>query len=70
MKCVICKRGETRRERISVILERDGMSIVFKEVPAQGRAARRKRGEVWGRPWDLEEIENSGFRFSAPLSPE
>jgi len=35
MKCVICKHGETKKGRISVTLERDGMTLVFKEVPAQ-----------------------------------
>ncbi len=35
MKCVICKYGETKKGKISVTLERDGMTLVFKEVPAQ-----------------------------------
>ena len=34
MKCVICKHGETRDGDVSVTLERDGMTIVFKQVPA------------------------------------
>ena len=34
MKCVICKHGETRPGTTTVTLERDGSTIVFKEVPA------------------------------------
>lgn len=34
MKCVICKHGETKEGKVSVTLERDGMTIVFKQVPA------------------------------------
>ena len=35
MKCVICKHGETRKGKISVTMDRDGMTLVFKDVPAQ-----------------------------------
>jgi YgiT-type zinc finger domain-containing protein len=35
MTCVICKRGETRPGRATVTLERDGMTLVVKEVPAR-----------------------------------
>ena len=35
MKCVICKHGETREGKISVTLERNGMTLVFKDVPAR-----------------------------------
>ncbi|MCZ7539092.1 MAG: type II toxin-antitoxin system MqsA family antitoxin [Anaerolineae bacterium] len=35
MKCVICKQGETRPGTTTVTLERDGMTLVFKRVPAQ-----------------------------------
>jgi len=34
MKCVICKQGETRPGKATVILERDGMTLVLKNVPA------------------------------------
>ena len=34
MKCVICKHGETKEGKVSVTLERDGMTLVFKDVPA------------------------------------
>jgi len=34
MKCVICKKGETRAGKTSVTLERDGATLVFKGVPA------------------------------------
>jgi YgiT-type zinc finger domain-containing protein len=35
MKCVICKQGETRPSTATVTLERDGTTLVFKNVPAQ-----------------------------------
>lgn len=35
MKCVICKHGETRPGSVTVTLERDGTTLVFKNVPAQ-----------------------------------
>ncbi len=34
MKCVICKKGETRNGKVTVTLERGGSTIVFKRVPA------------------------------------
>jgi len=34
MKCVICKQGETKPGKASVTLERDGMTLVIKGVPA------------------------------------
>ena len=34
MKCPICQHGETRHGAVTVPLERDGMTIVFREVPA------------------------------------
>ena len=34
MKCVICKQGETKPGKATVTLERDGMTLVFKSVPA------------------------------------
>ena len=34
MKCVICKQGETRPGKATVTLERDGMTLVLKNVPA------------------------------------
>jgi YgiT-type zinc finger domain-containing protein len=34
MKCVICKKGETKLGKTTVTLERDGMTLVFKGVPA------------------------------------
>jgi len=34
-RCVICRQGETRAGKTTVTLERDGMTLVFKEVPAQ-----------------------------------
>ena len=35
MRCVICKRGETRPGTATVTLERDGTTLVVKGVPAQ-----------------------------------
>lgn len=35
MKCVICKTGETDLGVMTVTLERDGKTLVFKQVPAQ-----------------------------------
>ena len=35
MKCVICKQGEVRSGKATVILERNGMTLVFKSVPAR-----------------------------------
>jgi YgiT-type zinc finger domain-containing protein len=35
MKCVICKQGETLLGTATVPLERDGTTLVFKNVPAQ-----------------------------------
>ncbi len=33
MKCPICRHGETRPGAVTVSFERDGMTIVFREVP-------------------------------------
>ena len=35
MKCVICKQGETRPQRTTVTLQRDGMTLVIRNVPAE-----------------------------------
>ena len=35
LKCVVCKQGETREGTATVTLERDGMTLVFKKVPAE-----------------------------------
>lgn len=34
MKCVICKHGETSPGTATVTLERQGITVVFKSVPA------------------------------------
>ena len=34
MTCVICKQGQTQPGKTTVTLERAGMTIVFKDVPA------------------------------------
>ncbi len=35
LKCVVCRQGETREGTATVTLERDGMILVFKKVPAE-----------------------------------
>jgi len=35
MTCVICKDGQTQAGKTTVTLERGGMTIVFKDVPAE-----------------------------------
>jgi YgiT-type zinc finger domain-containing protein len=35
MKCVVCKKGETKAGTTTLTLERDGATLVFKEVPAR-----------------------------------
>ncbi len=35
MKCSVCKSGETRPGTTTVTLERDGLTLVMKEVPAE-----------------------------------
>jgi YgiT-type zinc finger domain-containing protein len=35
MRCVICKQSETRPGVTTVTLERDGLTLVIKNVPAQ-----------------------------------
>jgi YgiT-type zinc finger domain-containing protein len=34
MKCVVCKKGETKPGKTTVTLEKDGATLVFKGVPA------------------------------------
>jgi len=35
MKCVVCKQGEIRPGKATVTLERDGLTLVVKGVPAK-----------------------------------
>lgn len=35
MKCVICKQGETKPGTATVTLERQGTTLIVKDVPAQ-----------------------------------
>jgi YgiT-type zinc finger domain-containing protein len=35
VKCVVCKQADTRPGTTTVTLERDGLTVVFKGVPAQ-----------------------------------
>ncbi|MEN8254921.1 MAG: type II toxin-antitoxin system MqsA family antitoxin [Verrucomicrobiota bacterium] len=34
MKCAICRNGETEEGKATVVLERGGATLVFKNVPA------------------------------------
>lgn len=34
MTCMICRQGKTQAGKTTVTLERNGMTIVFKDVPA------------------------------------
>jgi len=34
MKCVICRQGETQPGKVTATLERNGMTLVIKHVPA------------------------------------
>nr|VFK09348.1 MAG: YgiT-type zinc finger domain-containing protein [Candidatus Kentron sp. LPFa] len=36
MKCAICRNGNTEEGFATVVLERDGTTLVFKQVPAAG----------------------------------
>lgn len=35
MRCVVCRNGETRRDKTTVTLERGEMTLVVKGVPAE-----------------------------------
>ena len=35
MKCVVCKKGETKPGTATVTLDKDGTTLVFKGVPAR-----------------------------------
>lgn len=35
MKCVVCKKGETKLDKTTVTLDRDGSTLVFRGVPAE-----------------------------------
>lgn len=35
MKCVICKNGQTANQTVTVTLEQNGKTFVFKDVPAR-----------------------------------
>jgi YgiT-type zinc finger domain-containing protein len=35
MNCVICKQGQTQAGWVTVTLEREGVIVVFKRVPAE-----------------------------------
>ena len=35
MKCVICKTGETRPGHVTVTLQREGVTLLIKDVPAE-----------------------------------
>ena len=35
MQCVICKTGETLPDHVTVTLQRDGITLLIKDVPAE-----------------------------------
>jgi YgiT-type zinc finger domain-containing protein len=35
MRCVVCRKGETKIGKTTVTLEKDGATFVFKNVPAR-----------------------------------
>jgi YgiT-type zinc finger domain-containing protein len=35
MKCVVCKKGQTKTGKATVTLEKEGTTLVFKGVPAR-----------------------------------
>jgi YgiT-type zinc finger domain-containing protein len=35
MRCAICRQGETRSGTATLVLERDGRTVIVKHVPAQ-----------------------------------
>lgn len=35
MKCVICKSGETKPGLVTVTLQKENTTVIFKEVPAE-----------------------------------
>ncbi len=35
MKCIVCKKGETKAGKTSLTLEKDGTTLIFKGVPAR-----------------------------------
>ncbi len=35
MKCYVCRHGETQPDFVTVTLERDGSTLLVKEVPAE-----------------------------------
>ena len=34
MKCAICRNGETQEGRVTIVLEKEQTTLVFKKVPA------------------------------------
>jgi YgiT-type zinc finger domain-containing protein len=35
MRCVVCRHGETRPGAATLVLERDGLTLLLKHVPAE-----------------------------------
>jgi len=69
MRCLMCRRAETRAGTTTVTLERDGLTCVVRNVPAQAcpncgeayvdeAAARRllERAEAMARAGDVGEV--------------
>lgn len=60
MKCVFCKVGEVEEGTASVLIERDGSTIVFKQVPA---LVCNNCGEEYFRDEVLGELEEDVDRL-------
>ena len=57
MKCVVCRNGETRPGTATVTLERDGLILVVRGVPAR---VCENCGEEY-----VDEVESSGLLDTA-----
>jgi YgiT-type zinc finger domain-containing protein len=66
MKCVVCKKGETRAGTTTITLEKDCATLVFKSVPARVCANCGEAyvdGEITGRLLKTaEEAARSGIQ--------
>jgi YgiT-type zinc finger domain-containing protein len=61
MKCIICKQGETKPGKATVTLERDGMTLVIKGVPANVCAN-------WGEEYVDEETTKELLRSAEEVT--
>lgn len=66
MKCVICRHGDTKPGTATVTLERNGTTLVIKDVPAEvcGNCGEEYVGEETARRLlrDAEEASKAGVQ--------